>query len=44
MVLNGGEGRLPLEALEAALVFERMDSVERRGGSAKLSLAGGLSC
>jgi len=35
----------PLEALEAALVVERRDSVDNLGGSSiMLSLAGGLSC
>ncbi len=35
----------PLEALEAALVVERIDSVDNLGGSSNmLSLAGGLSC
>ncbi len=35
----------PLEALEAALVVERRDSVDNLGGSSiMLSLTGGLSC
>ena len=38
-------GDSPLDALEAALVAERMDSVDSLGGSSRvLSLAGGLSC
>ena len=34
----------PLDALEAALVFERRDSVDNLGGSFNVLSLGGLSC